>query len=92
MAGTVFFAVHLWWHDSKRKRQQGDPLTEAYVEAAHAYIAGPAGWNDMLRQRVLCTCHRDSWRMENATICLGCLRYMCYQVGRRCSCGGHVVG
>lgn len=92
VSGTAFFALYLWWLDGQRT-DEADSLTRAYVESSYESIGGRAGWDDMLRPRVRCACHGESWRVENINICLGCLRYQCYQSSRECdACGGRIVG
>ncbi|MFG2821530.1 caspase domain-containing protein [Kitasatospora sp. NPDC048365] len=94
VSGTAFFALYLWWHDTRHHARGGDDLTRAYVDACHASIGGSHGWDALLRTRVRCRCHGERWRMENIRICLGCLRYQCLDVdGTQCTaCGGHLVG
>ncbi|GAA4877779.1 hypothetical protein [Kitasatospora terrestris] len=93
-SGAAFFALHLWWLDARHHDRADDDLTRAYVDACYAAIGGPRGWDALLRTRVRCRCHGVTWRTENITICLGCLRYQCPDTdGRTCTaCSGRLVG
>ncbi|MCT7353866.1 caspase family protein [Streptomyces sp. 15-116A] len=90
--GTAFFALYMWWHD-REQMHQASPIIHAYVESSYESLGGKTGWDHLLHQRVRCACHDEFWRMENINICLGCLRYQCYLLGRECeACGGRIVG
>ncbi|MEV6973577.1 hypothetical protein [Kitasatospora sp. NPDC093806] len=91
--GRALLALYCWHLDATRRGTAAeDPATRDYVAAAFAANGGPAGWNALLRGRADCACHGQSWRLENISICLGCLRYVCYQVAAPCCPGAEIVG
>ena len=93
VTGTAFFAAHLWRFAVEREGRPLDGLTLAYLDASYRGIGGAEGWSAMLLPRVRCACHGERWRVENITVCLGCLRYQCTYAGRECAaCGGRIVG
>ncbi|MFI6843310.1 hypothetical protein OG535_10970 [Kitasatospora sp. NBC_00085] len=90
--GRAFFALRCWQLDTVRRGEQlGEPTT-AFLRQAYDFLGGRSGWDMTLRQRAVCACHGDTWRMENIEICLGCLRYLCYQLDGPCCEGAEIVG
>ncbi|MFG3050704.1 hypothetical protein ACGFZP_07055 [Kitasatospora sp. NPDC048239] len=93
VSGDAFFAAWCWHLADARRSEQYDGETVAYLRSAHAAIGGAPGWNALLRRRDFCSCHGDQWRLENISICLGCMRYVCYQLDGPCPCGrSEIVG
>ncbi|MFB7470977.1 hypothetical protein [Kitasatospora sp. NPDC056184] len=91
--GRALLALYCWHLDATRRgTADGDPATTAYVAAAFAANGGTDGWDALLRERADCTCHGQSWRLENISICLGCLRYVCYRVDGPCCPDARIVG
>ncbi|MEV7783427.1 toll/interleukin-1 receptor domain-containing protein [Kitasatospora sp. NPDC088351] len=99
--GKVFFALYCWFltpldrhRGAKRRSDLQDAVVAEYVAWCYAAIGGDAGWDAWLRERTLCSCHRESWSMENLRICTGCLRYRCVDHLGRCGsdCDGEIVG
>ncbi|MER5351257.1 hypothetical protein ABT093_13085 [Kitasatospora sp. NPDC002551] len=91
--GRALLALYCWHLDATRRGTTDDnPATTAYVAAAFAANGGADGWDRLLRERAECTCHGQSWRLENISVCLGCLRYVCYQVDGPCCPGARIVG
>ncbi|MER7703825.1 hypothetical protein ABTX81_13095 [Kitasatospora sp. NPDC097605] len=91
--GRALLALYCWHLDATRRGTADDNLaTTAYVAAAFAANGGADGWDLLLRERADCTCHGQSWRLENISVCLGCLRYVCYRVDGPCCPGARIVG
>ncbi|MDY0815749.1 hypothetical protein [Kitasatospora purpeofusca] len=91
--GRPLLALYCWHLDAARRGTTGDdPATAAYIAAAFAANGGADGWDALLRERADCACHGDSWRLENISVCLGCLRYVCYRVEGPCCPGARIVG
>ncbi|MFE7562094.1 hypothetical protein [Kitasatospora sp. NPDC057500] len=91
--GRALLALYCWHLDATRRGTADDaPATTAYVAAAFAANGGADGWDALLRERADCTCHGQSWRLENISVCLGCLRYVCYRVDGPCCPGARIVG
>ncbi|MFE2725680.1 hypothetical protein [Kitasatospora sp. NPDC059327] len=90
--GRAFFALRCWQlAAAARGERPGEPTT-AFLDQAYAALGGHSGWDLTLRQRALCACHGDTWRLENIEVCLGCLRYLCYQLDGPCCEGAEIVG
>ncbi|MGV9263513.1 hypothetical protein ACWDRR_02480 [Kitasatospora sp. NPDC003701] len=92
VTGRAFFALYCWHLQTSRSGSRHDAATTAYVESAHRAIGGAAGWNAVLGRREHCSCHGERWRLENLSICLGCLQYVCYQLDGPCCHGAAIVG
>jgi hypothetical protein len=92
--GKAFFALQCWFLAAERHHEALDGTAADYVRHAFDAIGGTRGWDAMLAEKARCSCHFDSWRLENISVCLGCLRYLCYQHPRRCGpdCDGEIVG
>ncbi|MER6396770.1 hypothetical protein ABT263_12005 [Kitasatospora sp. NPDC001603] len=90
--GKPFFALYCWHLWTIREGRPHDAATAAYVASAHRANGGAAGWDALLRGRAYCSCHGERWRLENLSICLGCLEYVCFELGRPCCHGAPVVG
>ncbi|MFF1907659.1 hypothetical protein [Kitasatospora sp. NPDC058218] len=92
VTGRPFFALYCWHLQTSRGSREHDAATTAYVASAHRAIGGAAGWNAVLSERAHCSCHGERWRLENLSICLGCLDYVCYQLDGPCCAGAPIVG
>ncbi|MFF2041704.1 hypothetical protein ACFVVX_14815 [Kitasatospora sp. NPDC058170] len=91
--GRAYFALWCWHLTDARRAGRYDEETTAYLRGAHAANGGAPGWDALLRRRDFCSCHGEQWRLENISICLGCMDHVCYQLGGRCPCGRtEVVG
>ncbi|MCG6493067.1 hypothetical protein [Kitasatospora sp. A2-31] len=90
--GKAFFALRCWESAAARRGEELDGPTADYVRRSYDGIGGRAGWDALLRRRTACACHGDTWRLENVELCLGCLRYLCYQLDGPCCEGAEIVG
>ncbi|MGW2544297.1 hypothetical protein ACWC5I_26300 [Kitasatospora sp. NPDC001574] len=94
--GRALLALYCWHLGTARPGTgtdaPDDPATDSYVTAAFAANGGTAGWDALLRERATCSCHGRSWRLENISVCLGCLGYVCYENPGPCCPGAAVVG
>ncbi|MEV0533231.1 hypothetical protein [Kitasatospora sp. NPDC050463] len=92
VTGRPFFALYCWHLQTTRDGRAPDAATAAYVASAHRANGGESGWNTVLSDRAHCSCHGDRWRLENLSICLGCLEYVCYEFNGPCCAGAPIVG
>ncbi|MFB7614609.1 hypothetical protein [Kitasatospora sp. NPDC056181] len=90
--GKAFLALYCWQLAATRRGEEPDEATAAFVERSHDSIGGRHGWAAMLHQRATCSCHGTTWRLENISLCLGCLRYVCYELDGPCCAGAEIVG
>ncbi|MFD0278788.1 hypothetical protein ACFVHB_33435 [Kitasatospora sp. NPDC127111] len=90
--GRAFFALRCWQVAGVDRGETFGEPTLSYLKHAYDALGGRFGWDLMLRQRVVCACHGDTWRLENIEVCLGCLRFLCYQLDGPCCAGAEIVG
>ncbi|WP_406197515.1 hypothetical protein OH807_12210 [Kitasatospora sp. NBC_01560] len=88
----AYFALRCWQLAAPERGEQLGAPTAAFLGQAYDAFGGSTGWGLTLRQRAVCACHGDTWRLENIEICLGCLRYLCYQLDGPCCEGAEIVG
>ncbi|MGW6914887.1 hypothetical protein ACWGB8_13910 [Kitasatospora sp. NPDC054939] len=87
--GPAFFALYCWHQEQQRHAGPAAGAPADYLHAAYRGIGGAAGWDTLLAERAYCDCHGVRWRLENLAVCVGCLRYRCYEAEGRCAAGPH---
>lgn len=84
LSGLAYFAAQCWVYTEgiyKVDSPKYSPSITGFIHASREFIGGDAGWNEMLRERAVCSTCRTAYKLENIRVCAGCLRYFCYKCG-----------
>lgn len=96
ISGKAFFLAYCWSMKHEIASLASDDHNvdlAAFMDASLSFIGGPDGWSTMLRDKAVCLVCNDHFRLENITICTGCMNYFCGRQNEHCVCNcGEMVG
>ena len=80
------------WNMNHNKEEGYPPVVNEFVNASRE-AAGGAAWHDaLLRQKKTCSVCRETYRIENLSICPVCQDYYCYRCQANYCCNQPFLG